>query len=230
MLDANATHISLTLEGISVDLQVLSFVGREALNQPFCFDIELVSARPDLKLEELLHKRDCLTFGATAATTNSRKAKAIIADYICAVEFGWGKDWDGHDKGADGKWLEGVPSASKTGKLSKGGSPKARHVLYKLTDGANGTGILKTAEGAYRLQLDDQGFTMIRPKGIKSGLAWGQIVRVREKPDFYWVACAELDRKGKAYVIPKHSNAMDAELYQQGLKLFLSRVPNSAAF
>ncbi|WP_130911142.1 hypothetical protein [Pseudomonas sp. Sample_9] len=64
-----------------------------------------------------------------------------IADYIFAVEFGWGKDWDGHDKGADGKWLEGVPSASKLGKLSAGGSPKAKHVLYKLTDGANGTGI-----------------------------------------------------------------------------------------
>ncbi|EJL95901.1 Rhs element Vgr protein, partial [Pseudomonas sp. GM102] len=65
MLDANAIHISLTLQGVSVDLQVLSFVGREALNQPFCFDIELVSARPDLKLEELLHKPGCLTFGAT---------------------------------------------------------------------------------------------------------------------------------------------------------------------
>jgi len=65
MLDANATHISLTLEGVSVDLQVLSFVGRETLNQPFCFDIELVSTRPDLKLEELLHKPGCLTFGAT---------------------------------------------------------------------------------------------------------------------------------------------------------------------
>jgi|SRR5471030_2123615 len=64
-----------------------------------------------------------------------------IADYICAVEFGWGKDWDGHDKGADGKWLEGVPSAGKTGKLSAGGSPKAKHVLYKLSDGANGTGL-----------------------------------------------------------------------------------------
>nr|WP_122303078.1 hypothetical protein [Pseudomonas syringae group genomosp. 3] len=64
-----------------------------------------------------------------------------IADYICAFEFGWGKDWDGHDKGSDGKWLEGVPSASKMGKLSAGGSPKAKHVLYKLTDGANGTGI-----------------------------------------------------------------------------------------
>ena len=89
---------------------------------------------------------------------------------------------------------------------------------------------LKTAEGAYRLQLDDQGFTVIRPKGIKSGLAWGQIVRVRETPDFYLVACAELDRKGKAYVIPKHSDVMDAEVYQQGLKLFLSRVQNSVAF
>ncbi|MCU0117936.1 contractile injection system protein, VgrG/Pvc8 family, partial [Pseudomonas sp. B2M1-30] len=65
MLDANATHITLTLEGASADLQVLSFTGREALNQPFRFDIELVSARPDLKLEELLHKPGCLTFGAT---------------------------------------------------------------------------------------------------------------------------------------------------------------------
>jgi type VI secretion system secreted protein VgrG len=65
MLDANATHISLAIEGASVDLQVLSFVGREALNQPFCFDIELVSSRPDLKLEELLHKPACLTFGVT---------------------------------------------------------------------------------------------------------------------------------------------------------------------
>ncbi|MGB4074348.1 hypothetical protein [Pseudomonas sp.] len=64
-----------------------------------------------------------------------------IADYICAEEFGWGKDWDGHDKGAEGQWLEGKPNASKMGKLSKGGSPKSPHVLYKLTDGANGTGI-----------------------------------------------------------------------------------------
>ena len=52
-----------------------------------------------------------------------------IADYICAEEFGWGKDWDGHDKGAEGQWLEGKPSASKMGKLSKGGSPKSPHVL-----------------------------------------------------------------------------------------------------
>ena len=50
-----------------------------------------------------------------------------IAEYIYAVEFGWGKDWDGQDKGVDGKWLEGVPRASKLGKLSAGGGPKTRH-------------------------------------------------------------------------------------------------------
>lgn len=64
-----------------------------------------------------------------------------IADYICAYELGWGKDWAGHDCGADGQWQAGKPSASKMGKLSKGGNPKTPHVLYKLTDGANGTGI-----------------------------------------------------------------------------------------
>lgn len=83
MLDANATHISLTLEGVSVDLQVLSFVGREALNQPFCFDIELVSARPDLKLEELLHKPGCLTFvplaRARSMVWSTASSKAIPA-------------------------------------------------------------------------------------------------------------------------------------------------------
>lgn len=64
-----------------------------------------------------------------------------IADYICAQEFGWGRDWDGHDKGSDGVWLEGKPSAQKMGKLSRGGSPKSQHILYRLTDPANDTGI-----------------------------------------------------------------------------------------
>lgn len=31
-MDANAIHITLTIEGIATDLQVLSFEGRETLN------------------------------------------------------------------------------------------------------------------------------------------------------------------------------------------------------
>ena len=65
MQDANQTPISLSLEGVSDDLQVLSFIGREGLNQPFSFDIELVSTRPDLELETLMHKPAVLSFGAS---------------------------------------------------------------------------------------------------------------------------------------------------------------------
>lgn len=64
-----------------------------------------------------------------------------IADYICAYTYHWGTDWKKHDDGAQGRWSEGVPGKDKLGKLSKGGSPKEAHALYKLDDGPNGTGI-----------------------------------------------------------------------------------------
>lgn len=66
-----------------------------------------------------------------------------IADYMCAYSsaFGWGKDWSAHDAGGKGRWSEGRPGKTKQGKLSAGGKPKEPHVLYKLADGANGTGI-----------------------------------------------------------------------------------------
>jgi type VI secretion system secreted protein VgrG len=59
---ANQTHFSLTIEGISHDLQVLEFTGREAISQPFEFELELVSERPDLDLESLLHQAAFLAF------------------------------------------------------------------------------------------------------------------------------------------------------------------------
>ena len=53
---ANDTQFSLAIEGVEHDLQVLEFQGREALSQPFAFELELVSERPDLDLESLLHQ------------------------------------------------------------------------------------------------------------------------------------------------------------------------------
>jgi hypothetical protein len=64
-----------------------------------------------------------------------------IADYICAYTFRWGTDWQDHDDGSQGQWKDGTPSDTKAGKLSKGGSPRQHHALYRLSDGANGTGI-----------------------------------------------------------------------------------------
>lgn len=63
MSNANEAHISLTLQGFSEDLQVLSFIGREALSQPYTFDIELVSTRPNLDIEALMHTPAVLSFG-----------------------------------------------------------------------------------------------------------------------------------------------------------------------
>ncbi|MDX2355025.1 type VI secretion system tip protein TssI/VgrG [Stutzerimonas xanthomarina] len=53
---ANDTHFSLAIDGVEHDLEVLAFTGREAINQPYRFDLELVSERPDLALQSLLHK------------------------------------------------------------------------------------------------------------------------------------------------------------------------------
>ena len=52
---ANQSAFNLTLDGVASDLKVLSFKGTEALSQPYCFDLELVSEQPDLDLEGLLH-------------------------------------------------------------------------------------------------------------------------------------------------------------------------------
>ena len=64
MLDANQAHITLAVAGVDTDLQVLAFDGREALDTPYRFDLELVSERPDLDLEALLNRPARLTFGA----------------------------------------------------------------------------------------------------------------------------------------------------------------------
>ncbi|WP_192558750.1 type VI secretion system tip protein VgrG [Pseudomonas allokribbensis] len=62
---AHQTHFSLSIDDLAHDLQVLSFTGKEALSTPFAFEVELVSERPDLDLESLLHKQAFLAFNDT---------------------------------------------------------------------------------------------------------------------------------------------------------------------
>ncbi|MGP0174927.1 type VI secretion system tip protein TssI/VgrG [Pseudomonas sp. NCHU5208] len=64
---ANQTHFSLSIEGVEHDLQVLEFNGREAISQPYAFRVELISERPDLDLESLLHQRAFLAFDQQGA-------------------------------------------------------------------------------------------------------------------------------------------------------------------
>jgi type VI secretion system secreted protein VgrG len=62
---ANQPHFTLTLEG--ADFQVLAFKGREALNTPFEFELELVSEKASLNLESLLHKLAFLQLSPTGS-------------------------------------------------------------------------------------------------------------------------------------------------------------------
>ncbi|SFI09764.1 type VI secretion system secreted protein VgrG [Pseudomonas guineae] len=59
---ANETHFSLTIEGLEHDLQVLEFNGREAISQPYRFEVELISEQPELDLQSLLHQPAFLAF------------------------------------------------------------------------------------------------------------------------------------------------------------------------
>ncbi|AUM67946.1 type VI secretion system tip protein VgrG [Pseudomonas fluorescens] len=60
---ANQPRFTLTLDSGPNELKVLEFKGTEAISQPYRFDLELVSERSDLALEELLHRQAFLGFG-----------------------------------------------------------------------------------------------------------------------------------------------------------------------
>ena len=60
---ARPVVFKLDVAGFPHDLQVLEFRAKERLNQPYEVKLELVSERPDLDLESLLHRSVFLTFG-----------------------------------------------------------------------------------------------------------------------------------------------------------------------
>ncbi|SDS47662.1 type VI secretion system secreted protein VgrG [Halopseudomonas litoralis] len=53
---ANTAHFTLDIPRLDHDFKVLSFQGTEAISQPYCFELDLVSERPDLDIESLLHQ------------------------------------------------------------------------------------------------------------------------------------------------------------------------------
>ena len=61
---ANQPRFTLTVDGVQSELQVFEFKGKEAISQPYRFDLQLVSERPDIELESLLHRQAFLSFDA----------------------------------------------------------------------------------------------------------------------------------------------------------------------
>lgn len=76
----------------------------------------------------------------------------------------------------------------------------------------------KRLQGDYRVQFDAQGMQVSRAGQPPAALRWSEVMHVRETDAFLVVACAALHRRGQAYWIPKHSDAMDPVAYRQGME------------
>ena len=63
---ANEAAFTLHIDGAAHDFKVLAFTGKEALNQPFAFELELISEQPDIDLGSLLHHTAYLDMGQGA--------------------------------------------------------------------------------------------------------------------------------------------------------------------
>lgn len=77
---ANQPRFTLTLEGVQSELKVLEFTGKEAISQPYRFNLELVSERPDLDLESLLHRQAFLGFDAQGAGVHGQIYRVAQGD------------------------------------------------------------------------------------------------------------------------------------------------------
>ena len=66
-ISAPLNRFTLTLPGFAPELQVLAFKGSEAISQPYRVELDLVSRRADLNLDELLHQQGFLAFNDSGA-------------------------------------------------------------------------------------------------------------------------------------------------------------------
>ncbi|QXH45423.1 type VI secretion system tip protein VgrG [Pseudomonas xanthosomatis] len=81
MLHSTAkARFTLAFDHLACDFQVLSFTGREAISQPYRFELELVSEQPDIDLESLLHQQAFLTFGDDGQGIHGQVYQAAQSD------------------------------------------------------------------------------------------------------------------------------------------------------
>ena len=76
---ANQAHFFLEIDGAEHDFKVLEFTAREALNQPYEVLLTLVSERPDVDLQSLLHLPAWLDTGAGSGFLASAASSGAIS-------------------------------------------------------------------------------------------------------------------------------------------------------
>ncbi|PWB32227.1 hypothetical protein DCO48_14035 [Pseudomonas sp. SDI] len=86
---ASCVRLSLHLDTVENDFQVVAFSGSEGISRPFSFDIDVVSTRAGLALETLLNQPAFLAFDAHGAGVHGLIGRARqgirgkrLADFI----------------------------------------------------------------------------------------------------------------------------------------------------
>ncbi|MCJ8205340.1 type VI secretion system tip protein VgrG [Pseudomonas sp. RGM2987] len=74
------SRFTLTFDSGPNEFEVLEFKGKEAISQPYRFDLELVSERFDLALEELLHRQAYLAFEGQGRGVHGQVYSVALGD------------------------------------------------------------------------------------------------------------------------------------------------------
>jgi uncharacterized protein involved in type VI secretion and phage assembly len=73
----------LDVAGLPDSLEVLAFTGREAISEPFVFDLELLIEDPVLDLASLLYRPASLHFGPTGNHVHGQLHELVQRDHTC---------------------------------------------------------------------------------------------------------------------------------------------------
>lgn len=83
----NEPEFRLDVAGLSYTFEVLAFTGREAINEPFLFDVDLLISDPALNLASLLYRPATLHFGPTGNCVHGQLHELVQRGHGSAVRL-----------------------------------------------------------------------------------------------------------------------------------------------
>jgi len=89
----NEPPFRLDVAGLPDPFEVLAFTGREAINEPFVFDVELLIDNPTLDLASLLYRSTALHLGSAGSCIHGQLHELVQRDHgstaqLCQVRLG----------------------------------------------------------------------------------------------------------------------------------------------
>lgn len=89
----NEPSFRLDVAGLPEPFEVLAFTGREAISEPFAFDVELLIDDPMLDLASLLYRAAALHFGPQGTAMHGQLHELVLRDHgsssrLCQIRLG----------------------------------------------------------------------------------------------------------------------------------------------